>query len=135
LTLAGPILAYEESSTTLTRYSTPGEHYVSEWHVIVRDLRTGRVLHKVPTGPSESTPEARLVGAGPASIVVAKRDGAVAWITETAQLPHSYQVHAVDRTGARLLAVGSDIRPRSLTLARSTLHWTQGRKLFSAVLR
>jgi len=66
--------------------------------------------------------------------IVAKSDGAVAWIVESRTYEDGYQVHAVDRTGSRLLAVCSDIEPHSLALAGSILRWTQGGKPMSASL-
>ena len=129
LTLNGTMIAYEVSRHEGTRY-TEGEETVSEWHVIVRDLRTGRVLHKVPTGMPEPA-HPKLVGRGEAEGIVIKSDGAVAWINHSES---QYEVHALDKTGERVLAVGSDIDPHSLALAGSTLYWTQGGKPMSATL-
>ena len=61
-------------------------------------------------------------------MILVKGDGAVAWITDTVQSENRYQVHALDKTGARTLAVGSNIDPNSLALAGSTLYWMQGGK-------
>lgn len=92
---------------------------------MVRDLRNGRVLHDVPTGtPSQPRPED--IGVGPAVAIVVKSDGAVAWIVESGFMPTEYQVHAVDKTGSRLLASGTNIVPSSLKLTGSKLQWTQG---------
>jgi hypothetical protein len=132
LTLNGTMIGYEVSRYEGTRY-TEGEETVSEWHVIVRDLRTGRVLHKVPTGmPEPARP--KLLGRGEAEGIVVKSDGAVAWINNTVQRENRYEIHALDKTGERVLAVGSDIDPHSLALAGSTLYWTQGGKPMSATL-
>ena len=54
------------------------------------------------------------------------RDGSVAWIVETNEEEGEYQVHAVDKSGSRVLASNPDIDPTSLALAGSTLYWTQG---------
>jgi hypothetical protein len=89
--------------------------------IIVRDLRTGRVLHKLHPGtpPLIRTPD------GTATAIVVKSDGAVAWIVGgnffTPPAP-VYEVEAVDKTGRRLLASGVEIDPsRSrLPAARST---------------
>lgn len=126
-TLAGPMVAYEDFSASLN------EH---RWYVIVRDLRNGRTLHRIPTGTpgKASSLGGLLVGDGPAVAIVVKNNGAVAWIVETGFKPATYEVHAVDRTGSRLLASGTDIDPHSLALAGSTLYWTQGGKPFSASL-
>ncbi|MGH9918717.1 MAG: hypothetical protein ACRD6W_07610 [Nitrososphaerales archaeon] len=92
------------------------------------------MLHKAPTGAREP-PRKGFVGDGSATAIVVKSDGAVAWITDTVQTKDRYQVHTLDRTGERVLAVGSDIAPHSLALAGSTLYWTQGGKPFSASLQ
>ena len=130
VTLAGATVAYE-----IAKGSNEGNGEVinSEWHVVVLDLQTGRVLHKVPTGVTYP-PNRRFVGDGPASVIVVKRNGAVAWILDTVQRENRYQVHALDKTGERVLAVGSNIAPTSLALAGSTLYWTQGGKPFSTTL-
>ncbi len=134
LTLGGSFVAYEEFFSKGNRYSEGrDEEYVEEWHVIVRNLRTGRVLHRVATGARERD-HPKLVGDGSATAIVVKADGAVAWITDTVQNENRYQVHALDETGERTLAVGSNIDPNSLALAGSTLYWTQGGKSFSAPL-
>jgi hypothetical protein len=141
-TLAGPILAYAIHGVELV--PPPG---VTEWKVEVENLRNGHVLHEVPTGTASapattSAPggirNPRYVGVGPVVSLVVKSDGAVAWIVENEiparHVPAEYEVHAVDKTGNRLLAAGSDIDPHSLALAGSTLYWTQGGKPMSAVL-
>jgi hypothetical protein len=124
--LAGPIVAYEESLVQ------PSSGF-SSWFVLVRDLRNGRVLHRVPTG-TRSLPKPNLVGNGSTTVIVVKRDGAVAWIVESNISPVEYEVHALDKTGSRVLASGSGIEPRSLALAGSTLYWMQGGEPMSAVL-
>jgi hypothetical protein len=132
-TLAGTFAAYEESS------SNP---LGADWGVTVRNLRNGKVVHRVPTGtPSEATHTVDGVvvqneGVGPAMAIVVKSDGAVAWI---AQAPgggegYQYQVHALDKTGSRLLAASTEVDPFSLALAGSTLYWTQDGKPKSASL-
>jgi hypothetical protein len=134
LTLGGSYVAYEEFFSEGNRYSEGrDEEYVEEWHVVVRDLRTGRVLHRVATGARERD-HPKLVGDGSATAIVVKVDGAVAWITDTVQNENRYQVHALDKTGEHTLAVGSNIDPHSLALAGSTLYWTQDGKSFSAPL-
>jgi hypothetical protein len=86
----------------------------------VTDLRTGRVLHRVPAG-------GRVVDA------VARGDGAAAWMTGENER-QGHEVRAVDRAGNRMLAAGADINPFSLALAGSTLYWTQGGVPMSAAL-
>jgi hypothetical protein len=129
-TLTGPIVAYEES------YGEKGGPVASNL-VVVRDLRKGRVLHRVPTGTAQ-LPRPQVVGDGGVVAIVAKADGAVAWIVQTFyssnSAPSEYEVHAVDKTGNRLLASGAQINSHSLALAGSTLYWTQGGKPMSATL-
>jgi hypothetical protein len=105
----------------------------SQFLVLVRDLRTGKVLHEVPTG-TPKVPKPGLVGAGATTVIVVKPDGAVAWIMETEFMPNEYEIHALDKAGSRMLASGADIAPSSLALAGSTLYWTQAGKPFSASL-
>jgi hypothetical protein len=126
LTLAGTLVAFQRSTT-----SESSEGGSGEWLVIVRDLRSGRVLRSVPTGTS-TNPMVR--GAGPTTAIAVKKDGAVAWIVEASHEPNRYEVHAVDKSGSRLLASGADVDPSSLALAGSTLYWTQGGKAFSTGL-
>jgi hypothetical protein len=90
-------------------------------------------LHAVPTGTPPPSPE-RFVGNGETTAIVAKPDGAVAWITNTSQEAAQYEVHAVDRNGSRVLAVSSGIDRSSLALAGSTLYWTENGMPFSAKL-
>jgi hypothetical protein len=125
LTLVGTLVAREWSSS----FPAIG----TEWLIEVEDLRTGRVLYSVPTG-TIFPPKPKTVGHGPATAIVLKSDGAVAWIVDTVQQSDMYQVHAVDKSGSRLLASGSDIDPSSLALAGSTLYWTEGGKPYSATL-
>ncbi len=122
--LAGSIVAYDEASN---------ESCCDHWWVVVRDLRDGHVLRRIPTG-TRVTPKPLSVGIGPAVAIIVKRDGSVAWIVETIQELGGYQVHAVDRSGGRVLASSPDIDPSSLALAGSTLYWTEGGQPFSASL-
>jgi hypothetical protein len=155
VTLAGAVVAYEEFFTTASRYTREGEAVTSSWRVIVRDLRTGRVLHAVPTG-TPLKPEPRYVGVGNIAALVLKSDGAVAWIAEDYERSATprgtgapyFDVYAVDKSGTRLLASGTDVDPSSLalsvgathlgdyphTIAGSTLYWTQGGKSCSTTL-
>jgi hypothetical protein len=132
--LAGPLVAYED-------FSIGGVGSMSASHlVVVRDLRSGRFLRKLPTGMSGSS-NPKIIGTSSTTAIVLRSDGAVAWIVEpacagaAADGPTCYEVHAVDRTGSRILASGTDIDPHSLALAGSTLYWTQGGKPFAATLK
>jgi hypothetical protein len=128
-TLAGPIVAFERYSTTELE---PASRYVEE--IVVRDLRNGRVLHRLPTGIPTMPPKNGDVGIGGATAIVVKADGAVAWIVAVNGAAVEYQVHAFDKTGNHLLASGSEIAPSSLALTGSTLYWLQGGKPMSATL-
>jgi hypothetical protein len=119
-TLAGPMVAYEKSQVAFGHDS---------FVILVRDLLTGRIIHEAPTAEAEFPGD---VGKDMAEKIVLKRDGAVAWIVQTEA--NEYQIHAVDKTGNRLLAASAYIVPRSLMLKGSTLRWIQGGKPMSAVL-
>jgi hypothetical protein len=131
-TLAGPMAAYEYSSSGPTG---------ADWGVVVTDLSNGKVVHSVPTGtPAHPEPPRiegglthRNVGIGPATAIVVKSDGAVAWIAE-ADREGDYQVHALDSAGSRLLATVGYRERSSLALVGSTLYWLQGGKPMSATL-
>lgn len=127
--LAGPIVAFEESSTA------GPQSRGAEWHVIVRNLSNGRLMHRVPTG-TPTSPNPLLVGAGFTSKIVVKIDGAVAWIVEKPiEGGTNYEVHALNATGTpRLLASATDIGPTSLALVGNDLYWTQGGQAASALL-
>jgi hypothetical protein len=121
--LGGTIVAYEEIPTP--------EGCCQRWVVVVRDLRTGRPLRKVPTGTAPRAEED--FGIGPTTMIVVKSDGSVAWIVRPVA-EGAYQVHAADNTGSKLLASGQDIDPLSLVLTGNTLTWKQGGTTYSATL-
>jgi hypothetical protein len=125
--LVGPVVAYGKSLDVEGIFPDPG-HSINL--VIVRNLRTGRILHKVPTGPSSP----HSVGRGPLGALVVKRDGAVAWTSGAGDATSKHEIHAIDRTGTRLLASGLGIDPLSLKLKGSTISWTQNGQSFSAPL-
>ena len=133
-TLNGAVAAYESFFT--------GEEE-GFWYVVVRNLRTGRILRHLPTGaPLIARPDFK--GVGPARAIVVKADGSVAWIawdlqrsreyTSSSSEARFYDVYASDKSGTRLLASGFDVSPFSLALAGSTIYWTQGGKPVSAAL-
>jgi hypothetical protein len=132
-TLAGTMAAYEEGSGGPTGAS---------WLVDVRNLATGKLVHRVPSGtpahPEPPRTEHGLtvthVGIGPVESLVVKSDGAVAWIVQTSRENGTYQVHILDKTGSRVVAEGPEVERHSLALAGSTLYWTQGGKPMSASL-
>jgi hypothetical protein len=125
IALAGPVVAYEVAQTSPFAF---GRDVNEVW---VRNLRTGKVIHRIPDGsPSQSGD----IGIGDTTAIVVKNDGSVAWIVGTSeQLGHA-QVRSVDKTGSHVLAISPEIDPYSLALAGSTLYWTEGGKPASAVL-
>jgi hypothetical protein len=137
LVIAGTTVAFLYTSAFTPGF---GEAKI-EWFVVVRDLRSGRTLHRVTTGtkprfPGSSSPEEnpiRFIGGGQTTTIVVTSDGAVAWIVDTEGSPR-YQVRAVDKSGDRLLAAGSGIDPHSLALAGSHLYWTEGGVAMSTTL-
>lgn len=117
--LGGSFVAYE-------KFVVASEPFVGEtssyWHVIVRNLRTGRVVHRANSTGSF------------VEYMVVKSDGAVAWIVDTSFLPEEHAVVAVDKIGTRTLASGPGIAPSSLTLTGNMLSWTESGRTASAVL-
>jgi hypothetical protein len=154
ITLVGALVAYEYADVNSGKYPEL-EKNIAERYVVVQELRTGRLLHKVPTG-TPLKPEPHYVGVGPIVGLVLKSDGSVAWIAEDYErsaTPHGtrvpyFDVYATDNTGTRLLASGTNIDPSSLalsvgasgvnskprTIEGSTIYWTQGGKSESAPL-
>jgi hypothetical protein len=132
-TLTGTVTAYEEWEE-----AGAGQNAIHRDVVAVRDLRTGKVLHRVPTG-TPAKPQPPDVGIGRTTSIVVNGDGAVAWIVATGEEVAgkdvgSYQLRVLDKSGGRVLAVGPEVDPHSLALAGSTLYWTQGGKPESASL-
>ena len=104
--------------------------------VIVRDLVTGRVLRRLPSGPPPPSfphPE-ETEGFGPVVAIVLKPDGAVAWITVVNE-PSEYAVLIADRHGVRdLTGYDSSIAPKSLRLHGSTVSWQEHGQVVTAPL-
>jgi hypothetical protein len=123
-TLAGTVVAYEQWEES----ESPIFH--RRVVVIVRNLRTGQTLKTLPTGKS-SDPHS--VGSGYVRSLVVKTNGSVAWIVQ-GPMRGTYEVHAVDKDGSRVLASGPGIAEESLALVGSALYWTQDGKPFSATL-
>lgn len=135
IALNGPIAAYGLSE--FQKYSGRARRLV-----VVRNLRTGEIMHTVPTGDllAKTVPPGS-EGVGPVIAIVVKRDGATAWIVKNvgksrqAQASY-YEVHTLDRSGATsLLAEGTGIGPGSLALAGSTVYWTDEGKPRSTELQ
>ncbi len=135
--LDGAVVAYE-------RYGVASLGGAAEFYVFVLNLRTGKLLDRVPTGvPME--PNEYHVGVGPVETMVVKPDGAVAWVAldeqRSERIEHEvghdvnyYDLYALGSSGERLLASGTEVDPSSLALAGGTLYWTQDGKAFSAGL-
>ncbi len=128
-TLAGTIVAYEFFESHVLN----NEGSRKRW-VVVRNLRDGRVLHIVPTGIPAKPSEFGNVGTGRTTAIVVKGDGAVAWIAPTGEEIGAFEVHALDRSGSRVLASGLGIDASSLALVGSRLYWMQNGMPASAVL-
>lgn len=125
-TLAGPLVAYEAWEK---QEGVGGPPTTSRSLLVVADLRTGRVVHKLPTGSSEPPFK---IGAGHAAALVLKRDGAIAWITGGGGPVQT--VHALDRLGNRVLGVGPGISRRSLRLNANIVSWTKHGRRYSVRL-
>jgi hypothetical protein len=135
--------AYAETMEPETKY---GNCYCGQWHVVVRNLRTGHIVHRPPTGGSKRTPATQeykvpepgdYVGVGPAIDIVVRSDGSVAWIAQNYGLDKTaagYEVHVLDRLGSRVLASSPEIKPSSLALRGGTLYWKDGGKPMSSHL-
>jgi hypothetical protein len=123
--LVGPIVAYDVGE----RAGVVSTRSVEE--IWVRNLRTGKLIHRMPNGaPSEPGD----IGLGDTTAIIVKSDGAVAWMVRAGEKLGGIQVRSVDKTGSHLLAASPEIAPTSLALAGSTLYWTQGGKPMSAAL-
>ena len=132
IVLAGSLVAYEQLSEGFNGAASTGG---GRWQIVVRDLRTGRVIHDVLTG-TMAQPRPGYEGIGPTTDVVVKPDGALAWIAVGVIGAEYgvYQVHELDASGSRTLAVSPSIGPTSLAIAGSTLYWSEGGHAASAPL-
>jgi hypothetical protein len=144
LALGASIIAYQFSESGRS-FGAPSHEFV-----VVRDLRDDRLLRRIATGGVQS--------------IVVRGDGAVAWTAIDAQLSpgeqlvtppcesdangsicrapyfappyvYAYDVYCADRAGLHLLAAGTDVDPRSLTLSGKTVRWRQAGRTSSALLR
>jgi hypothetical protein len=126
--LVGTVVAYERFV----------QAEVKQEYVVVRDLKSGRILHHVPTGV-RSGPEANPadVGGGPVRGLVAwmVEDGERSTLTPSGDPAIRYlSVYAQDRSGLHLLGAGTNIDVTSLALGGSTVYWTEGGHPMSATL-
>jgi hypothetical protein len=125
-TLAGTVAALEVNSSNENDAS---------FHVVVANLAKGKILRSVPTGTNTcpKQPIGKLEGVGPVSAIVAKPDGAVAWIADNV-CGRTSEVHTVDSSGSSTVAWGADIETDSLATAGNLIYWTQERTPRSAPL-
>jgi hypothetical protein len=142
--LAGAMVGYAETEPAETKY---GNCFCGAWHVAVRDLRTGRVVHRAPTGGTKLAPTTKpytvpepgdYVGVGPAVDVVVRPNGSVAWIAKNLGydgMQAGYEVHVLDRHGRRILAHSPHIAPRSLKLIGDEIHWVEDGVTMSSTIR
>lgn len=129
--LAGTTLAYEVSYFDLRPY-----------RILVRSLRTGKVLHSA-TSNSQRSAEGHT---GPASRVLVKHNGSVAWTTSADCVcegldpaESGWEVHAINRDGRRvMLDSGRELDAGSLrftTRSHRAIAWTNGGETRTAPLR
>lgn len=142
IVLSGTTLAYAMERPGDAKYTRCA---CNEWRVVVRDLRTGRILHDAATAPyRESRIESQHVGLGPALRVVVDQTGALAWIVRddvewerifsedwkkdaaTDDPPFTYQVRMIAHGHESLLASGTDVDPTALAVHRHRVEWRQG---------
>ena len=125
MTLVGSVVAYDVASVVNVFPERSSEE------IWVRNLATGKLLHRMPNGPPGRPGN---VGIGETTAIVVKPDGSVAWIARASDELGGIQVRSADKTGSHLLAASPEIEPDSLALAGSTLYWTQGGRPMSASL-
>jgi hypothetical protein len=120
-TLHGELAVYEDVVIDSGYGSSTDRHVI-----VVRDLRNGRVLHRV------STASPSIEGPAAIAIVVKASNGATAW-TEAPRyeklgatwVPSFYDVHVVDGLGSRVVAHDREIDPKSLRIRGEKLYWTR----------
>lgn len=151
--LVGAMVAYEEQIVPIGRDEQPG-NFDGEWYIEVRNLQTGKLIHRTPTG-TPLRPKRHYIGVGNIISMVLKPDGSAAWIAEDFERSGSAKpittyldIGAVDKSGTRLLASGTTIDPSSLSLSVGsvgntyapdttghTVFWSEGGQSRSASLR
>jgi hypothetical protein len=135
-TLTGTTVAYEEVGPPYTPRSLTES--LPSFTLVIRDLATGRVLHRVPTGvpptPAATGLVMPAVGIGAVEDLALRPDGSAAWIASELVRPGHFEVMAVDRDGVRELASGSTIES-SLVLVGNFVYWTDNGRSHHATLR
>jgi hypothetical protein len=120
IALGGPMVAFEDEGVSGTIEESAERHYI-----VVRDLRNGHTVHRVPNG----VPEVEIpldVGVGVTQVIVVKGDGSVAWTAHDDMRSKGrgyYDLEVLDAKGYRLVASGFTVSPTSLQLHGSTLSW------------
>ncbi|HEY1834178.1 MAG TPA: hypothetical protein VGG08_07065 [Solirubrobacteraceae bacterium] len=117
----------------------------ASFYVVVRNLRTGNIVHREPTGAS-SDPTS--IGLGSARRLVVSKTGAVAWSVidyrtycHTDPTLNCVQVRVIDSRGGAVVAEaqepsrGVGIEANSLTLHAGVISWEQNEALRHFVLR
>jgi hypothetical protein len=143
MVLTREAVAYESFSTEPSNIERT-EATVSDY-VVTRNLSSGHVVHRVPTGAALEE-SAQRVGVGPVVSIVVKPDGSAAWIAEdggrTVQAKKElgrrvayYDVYEVDANGEHELDSGTEIAPHSLVRTGNIVHWLAAGKRYSAELR
>lgn len=122
--LAGVMAAYEEFSVF------EGEERSGHFRVLVRDLQTGRLVHRVLAGPSKGP----YLGGGKIDTLVVAPGGSAAWIRREAGTGED-ELRVVDHSGVHVLASGGGIVHGSLTVRGTRLSWTRNGERFSYTLR
>jgi hypothetical protein len=100
--------------------------------LVVTNLRTGHVLRSVRTGGAPKSKEWYCYGTGcklGVQSLVLKENGSLAWImSESVQSTAIDELHAVDKSGSRILAAGASFEDTLITglaLKGSRLTWEQ----------
>jgi hypothetical protein len=123
IAVAGQIAAYASERCGIDTGST---------EVLVRNLRTGKRLSASPAVASPGPESFASVDS-----LVARPDGAAAWIAQASSLGNhqkNVELRRVDARGQSLLDSGPAIAPRSLRLRGSTLTWRHGGQPRSSTL-
>ncbi|MCW3047884.1 MAG: hypothetical protein JWO74_2168 [Solirubrobacterales bacterium] len=127
--VAGPYVAYEHE------YGDPNS---ASYRIQVRDLRTRRYRRDLPTG--NLTDPSRLAhgdsGVGPATRIVMTPRSSVAWIVRNIYSPDvDYEVWKANDDKPMMLASGSDVDHRFLSIRRHQVRWRQGGRIHTSYIR
>lgn len=101
----------------------------ADYLVHVVDLRSGRTVHKAPSGnptSAEQETQQTYVGLGHVTRLLLRASGSVAWIASDTLYNTYHEVRAIDHSGSRLLDRGSEVEPRYLRLTPGMVLWSRG---------